>query len=261
MKATEAIDQLDPQKWAQINRNERLQLLIQVRNNLKRFGGELAHSDTEMKNGLMGEAHYNDAISGVSTVVPMATAINACIDLYESLKHGSMPEPISINKVSAGLFDIHVFPSQPRDNIMYSGRKDILRVKGEPRQVNPMEKTAGIIAVLGAGNYSSALELIKAIFLENCVVVHKPHHLNEKTDRIWAKVMQPLVDHGALSFCDADQGRELTADKQPDKDLFHWGHCNRTGHSRGYTGGRYLLPRFRSGGKGFSQSLPQCRGP
>jgi acyl-CoA reductase-like NAD-dependent aldehyde dehydrogenase len=223
MKATEALDQLNPQKWAQTNHNERLQLLSQVRSNLKRFGGELAHSDTEMKNALMGETHYNDAISGVSTVVPMATAITACIDLYESLMHSAMPEPVSINKVSEGLYDIHVFPNQPRDKMMYSGRKDILRVKGEPRQVNPMEKSAGIIAVLGAGNYSSALELIKAIFLENCAVAHKPHHLNEKTDRIWAKVMQPLVDHGALSFCDADQGRELTADERLTKIYFTGG--------------------------------------
>ncbi|MEW8392684.1 MAG: hypothetical protein AB2556_08510 [Candidatus Thiodiazotropha sp.] len=165
MKATEAIDQLNPQKWGQTNCSDRLQLLNQVRGNLKEYGGELAHADTEMKNGLMGEAHYNDAISGVSTVVPMATAINACIDLYESLKHGTMPKPISVNKVADGLYDIHVFPSHTRDKIIYSGRKDILRVMGEPRQVNPMEKTAGVIAVLGAGNYSSALEMVKAIFL------------------------------------------------------------------------------------------------
>ncbi|PUB76709.1 MAG: aldehyde dehydrogenase [gamma proteobacterium symbiont of Ctena orbiculata] len=223
MKATEAIDQLNPQKWGQTNCSDRLQLLNQVRCNLKEYGGELAHADTEMKNGLMGEAHYNDAISGVSTVVPMATAINACIDLYESLKHGTMPKPISVNKVADGLYDIHVFPSHTRDKIIYSGRKDILRVMGEPRQVNPMEKTAGVIAVLGAGNYSSALEMVKAIFLENCAVVHKPHHLNDKTDRIWAKIMEPLAKHGVLSFCDADQGRELTADERLSKIYFTGG--------------------------------------
>jgi len=61
-----------------------------------------------------------------------------------------------------------------------------------------MEKSAGILAVLGAGNYSSSLEMIKAMFLENCAVVHKPHHLNEDTDAVWAKIMQPLVDHGEL---------------------------------------------------------------
>ncbi len=63
---------------------------------------------------------------------------------------------------------------------------------------------------MGAGNYSSALEMVKALFLDNCAVIHKPHHLNEKTDAIWARVFQPLVDSGALRFCAANQGRDLT---------------------------------------------------
>ena len=33
--------------------------------------------------------------------------------------------------------------------------------------------------------------MVKAMFLENCAVVHKPHHLNEATDEVWAKIMKP----------------------------------------------------------------------
>jgi acyl-CoA reductase-like NAD-dependent aldehyde dehydrogenase len=121
-----------------------------------------------------------------------------------------MPGPISITQVKDGLYDIHVFPKEAKEKIMSGSQKAYIRVKGEPKQINPMEKPAGVIAVLGAGNYSSSLEMVKAMFLENCVVIHKPHHLNEETDKIWAKIFQPLVDKGAIAFCDADQGRELT---------------------------------------------------
>jgi hypothetical protein len=106
---------------------------------------------------------------------------------------------------------------------MYSDRTDVLRVEGEPKQINPMEKPAGIIAVLGAGNYSSSLEMLKAIFFENCAVVHKPHHLNAGTDTVWEKIMQPLVDHGVLSFADHDQGRVLTTETQLAKIYFTGG--------------------------------------
>lgn len=151
-------------------------------------------------------------MSKVATVVPMASTVSAAILLYESILDGKMPQPLSVEKVSEDLYDIYVFPQERKDKLMYADQKSRIRVKGEPKQINPMEKPAGIIAVLGAGNYSSALEVLKAIFFENCAVVHKPHHLNEETDRIWAKIMQPLIDQHVLSFCDADQGQDLTVD-------------------------------------------------
>ena len=60
MNAKQAIDNLDPQKWAETPPAERLALLEAVRDNLKRFGDELAASDTRMKNALMGEELFTD---------------------------------------------------------------------------------------------------------------------------------------------------------------------------------------------------------
>ena len=77
MKSKEAIDQLDNQKWAATSPAERLHLLEEVRENMKKYGQELAASDTKMKNGLMGEDLYNDAISQVATIVPMANTVTA----------------------------------------------------------------------------------------------------------------------------------------------------------------------------------------
>jgi acyl-CoA reductase-like NAD-dependent aldehyde dehydrogenase len=160
----------------------------------------------------------------VATVVPVANTVTASIELYESLVHGEMLKPLSITKVQKdGLYDIHVFPQHAKDRLMYADRKDVIRVKGEPRQVNPLDKPAGIIAVSGAGNYSSSLEMVKAMFWENCAVVHKPHRLNEATDKVWEKIFKPLVDVGALSFCDASEGRALTQDPRLSKIYFTGG--------------------------------------
>jgi hypothetical protein len=223
MDATQAIDRLDPEKWAQTGPNERLRLLEEVRDNCQRYGDALAASDAAMKNDLMGEELYNAAISKVATVVPIANTLSACIELYEHLVDGEMPGPISVTPVGDGLHDVHVFPSSRRDRLMNQHRRDILRVTGEPVQVNPYDKPAGIIAVLGAGNYSSSLEMVKAMFLENCAVVHKPHTLNIETDRVWARIFAPLVDHGALSFLERDPDRTLNGDPRLSKIYFTGG--------------------------------------
>lgn len=212
MKATDAIDKLNPGKWAETSPMQRLQVLEEVRRNLKKYGDELAVADSKMKNGILGAPLFSEPLSKVATVVPMASTVSAAITLYESLLDGKMLQSARIEKAGDNLYDIYVFPQERKDKLMYADQKNRIRVKGEPKQTSPLDKPAGIIAVLGAGNYSSALEVLKAIFFDNCAVVHKPHHLNEETDRIWAKIMQPLVELRVLSFCDADQGQALTAD-------------------------------------------------
>lgn len=223
MKTNDAITHLDAQKWADTSPAERLALLEAVRENLKRLGDDLAALDTAMKNGQMGEEIYTDPFSKIVTVVPMANTVSAAIEVYEDIVHGKMPEPISITKAGDDLSDIAVFPIHTKDKLMNGDRTDVIRVKGAPKQVNPMDRPAGITAVLGAGNYSSSLEMLKAIFFDNKVVVHKPHHLNTETDAVWEKIMAPLIDHHALAFADHDQGRDLTTDARIDKIYFTGG--------------------------------------
>ncbi|NHW22499.1 aldehyde dehydrogenase, partial [Escherichia coli] len=81
----------------------------------------------------------------------MASTVSAAIILYESILDGKMPQPLSVEKVSEDLYDIYVFPQERKDKLMYADQKSRIRVKGAPKQINPMEKPAGIIAVLGAG--------------------------------------------------------------------------------------------------------------
>lgn len=223
MNATEAIDRLDPAKWANTPPTERLRLLEEVRANLKKHGDALAAADSKMKNDLLGAPLYSHPVSKVGTVVPMASTVSAAIALYESLLDGKLLQPLRIEPVGDDRHDIYVFPQERKDKLMYADRSDRIRVKGTPKQTSPMDKPTGIIAVLGAGNYSSSLEMLKAIFFENSAVVHKPHHLNAETDKVWETIMQPLIAHGVLSFCDSDQGRALTVDPRVSKIYFTGG--------------------------------------
>jgi hypothetical protein len=220
MTAQEAFNQLDPQQWAATPAHERLQLLEEVRSNLKEFAKDLAKADNDMKNNLMGEEIFREPESMISTAVPVANTLSACIHLYESIVKGQMPEPAKITKVKEGIYDIQVVPLDAKDKLISGTQKFHLRVKGEPKQVNPMDKPAGVIAVSGAGNYSSSLEMVKAMFLENKVVIHKPHQLNEETDKVWEKIFKPLVDAKVIVFIEAKEGRAMTTLKGLDKIYF-----------------------------------------
>ena len=223
MKAKQAIDTLQPELWAATGIKDRIRLLKEVRSNVKKYGLALAQSDASMKNGLMKEEIFGIGESQMATVVPLTSALSASIDLYESLAKGKMPKPLKVEKLDSNTYRVLVAPRTTKEKILAGTQQAYLYITGEPKQINSMNKPAGIIAVLGAGNYSSSLEMVKALFYDNCVVVHKPHHLNTETDNIWEKIFKPLIDAGAVAFCDADQGRELTVDNRLSKIYFTGG--------------------------------------
>lgn len=84
-----------------------------------------------------------------------------------------------------------------------------MRVTSTPEQNSPLDKPAGVIAVSGAGNYSSSIETIKAIFFDNKTVIHKAHRLNEESDKVLEKIFAPLVEKKALSFAGVEYSRDL----------------------------------------------------
>ena len=210
MTAQEAFNSLDPQKWTKVSAIERLTLLEEVQKNLKQYAKELGKVDADMKNNLIGENITSVAEGMGTTVMPMAGTLMGIQHLYESLIRGEIPKPLHTEKLSDNLYEIQVFPIHSKDKLSAGNQRGFIHVEGEPRQTNPMDKPAGVIAVSGAGNYSSSIEMAMALFLENKVVIHKPHALNEATDAVWEKIFQPLIDINAVAFCDADQGREMS---------------------------------------------------
>jgi len=210
MKPQEAIAALQPESWAKTPIKERLRLLRQIQHNMMQYADELAAADGNMKNTTLGEDLYSRGYNLFSTGGPVGNMVAASVELYESLARGNMPEALEITQVSDEIYDVKVFPQTRTEKLMAGKQHGHLRVKGEPKQVSPMDKPAGVIAVLGAGNFSSPLEMVNALFWENKAVIFKPHHLNKASDATWQKVFAPLVEIGALAFCDAEQGRELT---------------------------------------------------
>lgn len=120
-----------------------------------------------------------------------------------------MPAPASIRDLGNGTFEIETFPITPTDQYTAASQHGYLRVTGTPEQISPLDKPAGVIAVSGAGNYSSSIETIKAIFFDNKTVIHKAHRLNEASDKVWEKIFAPLVDRKALSFAGVEYSRDL----------------------------------------------------
>jgi len=210
MDAQSAFKQLKPQDWAQTPAVERLSLIEEIQDNLKKYANELGEVDAKMKNDLIGEDFITIAEGIGTTVNAMGMTLMGIRRLYESLVHGKMPEPLSIKPLNNDIYQVEVYPISRKDKLMAAKQKGYLYVKGEPKQVNPLDKPAGIIAVSGAGNYSSSIEMVMALFLENKTVIHKPHQLNEVTDAVWEKIFTPLIERNALTFIDADQGREMS---------------------------------------------------
>ncbi len=211
MDAQDAFNSLNPQGWANTPVIERLALIEEIQDNLKHYARELGETDAAMKNKLIGEdfVTYQEGIG--TTVNAMGSTLMGIRHLYESLAEGEMPNALSKRQIDANTYELLVYPQHKKDKLLAGKQKGYIHVEGAPKQISPMDKPASVIAVLGAGNYSSSIEMAMALFLENKAVIHKPHQLNEATDKIWAKIFAPLIERKALAFIDADQGQAMSA--------------------------------------------------
>ena len=210
MTAQEALNSLDPQSWASTSAVEKLTLLEEIQKNLKKYAKELALADAKMKNDFIGEEIYTEGFGLAGTAGPIANMLMGSHHLYEKLVNGEILAPVATKKISGDVTAIQTWPIFPKDKMLAGKQKGYLHVKGEPKQINPLEKPGGIIAISGAGNYSSSVEMVKALFYENKAVIHKPHQNNVETDAIWAKVFQPLIDRKALVFIEPEEARAMT---------------------------------------------------
>ncbi|CUI85824.1 aldehyde dehydrogenase family protein [Cognatishimia activa] len=211
MIAVDAFKTLDPEAWTKVGVVERLALIETIQDNMLTFAEELGDADAAMKNDLAGNGAVSQAEGIATTLNAMGNTMMGIRHMYESLVHGEMPQANGSREIGEGLYEVDVYPIHRKDKLLAGKGRGFLHVEGAPKQVNPLDKPAGVIAVSGAGNYSSSIEMAMALFLENKAVIHKPHALNQASDDVWAKVFAPLVDMKALAFIDGDQGREMAA--------------------------------------------------
>jgi acyl-CoA reductase-like NAD-dependent aldehyde dehydrogenase len=217
LSAQDAISAVDPQKWADTPVSDRIVLLKQVLSNIDKHKYRLAEANAGVRNERTEHKAVSISFGRILSYMIVAKNVQATIEQYEHLeKTGELIKPLAINKVADGLWDIHVYPRTFKEKLLAGGRQDYIRVtsKEEPTQINPLTRKPGICAILGAGNTAGSAEIIKALFWSNLAVVHKAHPIHEEIEAIWSEVLQPLVDHKALSFCDANQGQGLSEDSR-----------------------------------------------
>ncbi|MCT4580361.1 MAG: hypothetical protein N4A35_03005 [Flavobacteriales bacterium] len=209
MKPNDAFDYLTPNKWITLSPLYKIRLLEEVRRNLQTYKKELAHEENRLKNGLMGEQLYFSPESYLATMAPVDYLINALINLYKTLLKDFMPQPFLVSKLDDFNCRVRIRPLNFKDRILTATQAFYLHVKGQPQQINPLDKSPGVIAIISSGSTSANLEILKAIFLENKAVIHKPHRLNEGIERIWKKVFKPINQAKVLSYCDVDEEEQL----------------------------------------------------
>jgi acyl-CoA reductase-like NAD-dependent aldehyde dehydrogenase len=210
MKAQAAFDALHPKQWAATDARARITILEHLQSNMTRYAADVGSADVKMRNNLIGEDLYSAGVGVYGTVGLMGATVAATIDLYRSIAAGKPMTARQVTDLGDGTYDIEVFPQTAKDKVTAGRQRGHLRVRGVPKRVDPLHKEEGVIAVLGAGNYSSSVETVKALFWENKAVILKAHPLNTASDAVWQKIFAPLVDPGALSFCDPDDGVALT---------------------------------------------------
>ena len=210
MTAQEAFNSLDPNSWSNTSAVEKLTIIEEIQKNLKKEATRLALSDIKMKNEFVGAELYTEGFGLAATAAPIANMLMGAHHLYESLANGELLKPVAMEKVDDEITSIQTWPIFPKDKMLAGKQKGYLYVRGEPLQINPLDKPAGVIAISGAGNYSSSVEMVKALFFENKAVIHKPHQNNYESDLIWEEVFKPLVDRKALVFIEPSEARAMT---------------------------------------------------
>lgn len=210
MKAIDAFDYLTPSKWITLSPLSKIEILEEVRCNIQTYKKEIADTEVRLKNGLMGENLYLSPESYLSTTAPIANLINTLINLYTKLIKNGQPKPNFIKSKDIFTYDVNIQPFDLKERLLSVNQKFYLRVKGKPKQTNPLTKEAGVIAIISSGSVSSNMEVLKALFLENKTVIHKPHRLNEDIEKLWRKVLKPLIKARALEYCNVDEGEALS---------------------------------------------------
>jgi hypothetical protein len=221
MTPNESVDWLHPTSWKETTAAEKLALLKQVRENLSRHTDELVRADCEMKGIRHGDEDniHQEGTAIQSCVIPVGGRINACIDLYESLVDGKCPVPSASREPTRAL-TCTSSPGTPRTRPSTSTEGTTFESRAVA-QANPLNWD-GASSPFWVRQLFVVVQMINGLFLDNCAVVHKPHHLNEKSDVVWGRIMKPLVDRRALSFCDSNGGRALVNDRRLKKIYFRW---------------------------------------
>lgn len=222
MKKTNPINQLNADKWKNSSAIIKLDLLKQIQKNIDYYFNELIEIDCQTKN--LDIKNKKDAqeigTTILSTISPIANNVNGCINLYKLLIKNRLPNFLNIKCVKNELYDNQIILDKLKSKIFFNYNKAYLRTKNYPKQINPLKRDGGIVAILGAGNFDSPFEIIRALFLDNCVAVYKAHPINKNSISVWKKIFKPLIKYQALIFYNVNKGKNLIQNNKLKKIYF-----------------------------------------
>lgn len=222
MQQTYMIKQLNANKWENSSVKIKLDLLKQIQKNIDYYFNELIEIDCQIKNLNIKDKKNAQQIGTtiLSTISPIANNVNGCIDLYKLLIKNKVPKFLDIKLVQNDLYDDQILLDKLKNKIFFDYNKADLRTKNYPKQINPLKKKGGIVAILGAGNFNSPFEIIRALFIDNCVAIYKAHPINKNSISVWKKILKPLIEYKALIFYNVNQGKDLIQNNKLKKIYF-----------------------------------------
>ncbi len=228
MKASELINTLDAKKWAETDFENKIAILKEIYKRTSYYIKEFTFISARFKMQNTFTAKNSSALNPYfialeyqGLLLPILGQLEAMIDIYSGIAKEIEISEDTVKRVNSKeeKYDILVKPHTKLDKILYPQRKDFVRVKGKPKQALK-ERQYGIIVVFGINDYSSSLEVINALFLENCVVLYNTYHNSSETDTIWEDIFSPLIKYNALVICNINCAKDLIQSEKVDKIYF-----------------------------------------
>ncbi len=231
MRTKELLNTLEPRKWADTNFEKKIELLKAIQSRTKYYIKEFSYICSKLKSqeelALKTRKPFSQASSYLysleyqTLLLPILGQLESIIDIYSSLvqSFNSQERLIKKSKSKEEKYDILIHPHTKLDKALFPHREDFIRVKGKPTEIID-ENPSGIIAIFGSNDYSSSIETINALFLENCAVLHSTYHNSNEVDHIWEDIFSPLIKYKALCFCNNNCAKELISYDEVNKIYF-----------------------------------------
>uniref|UniRef100_A0A0G4I8P1 Aldehyde dehydrogenase domain-containing protein n=1 Tax=Chromera velia CCMP2878 TaxID=1169474 RepID=A0A0G4I8P1_9ALVE len=197
-------------RWRKLPPSEKVLILDEICDRFRAVEKDFVAS-AMVGRGTEWGAPGHDYMAGstyVMTAVPFCNWLSELRRLFAYLdKHnGEMPKPQKIIKRENGGTAVKVGPA---DNFIWlffgfpSCELHLPPGQKVEKQMSPCEGDGGVVAVLGAGNYETPVDVMTALFVKNKVAIYKPNPVTQSSNAILGLILKPLTDRNFLAITGA----------------------------------------------------------
>lgn len=200
-------------EWKELPLSEKISLLDACLERLREHAGAYNAAAMERRGYMRPETapvetQTEEVMMYLVSVLHLASWMRTLrTSLAAVVQTGSFPRPSS-SHVEEGADPSIVRVKLPPDSTiqwLLTGMGEFeLHVRQEEKlQHDPQDvfgKNGGVAVILGAGNYDAPIDILTAMFIENCVAVYKVSPLNAPLLPIFANIFGPLLKKKYLVF-------------------------------------------------------------